>query len=140
MKLTMSILAIAVAMSAAIPALAATEDWKQQFAKATDEYFEQVVFHYGPTGGTLTGFHQYDAQLEDYSRANIDAEIASLKQFEARIQAIHPGDDAADFVPEAIAKLCSPASTPNFWSSRPSAPGKRTLTLIPAPVRARHSL
>jgi len=101
MKLTMSILAIAVAMSAAIPALAATEDWKQQFAKATDEYFEQVVFHYGPTGGTLTGFHQYDAQLEDYSRANIDAEIASLKQFEARIQAIHPGDDAADFVPRS---------------------------------------
>ena len=97
----MSILAIAVAMSAAIPALAATEDWKQQFAKATDEYFEQVVFHYGPTGGTLTGFHQYDAQLEDYSRANIDAEIASLKQFEARIQAIHPGDDAADFVPRS---------------------------------------
>ena len=97
----MSILAIAVAMSAAIPALAATEDWKQQFAKATDEYFEQVVFHYGPTGGTLTGFHQYDAQLEDYSRANIDAEIASLKQFESRIQAIHPGDDAADFVPRS---------------------------------------
>jgi len=48
MKLKMSILALAVAISAAVPALAAAEDWKQQFAKATDEYFEQVVFHFGP--------------------------------------------------------------------------------------------
>ena len=29
-----------------------------------------------------TGFHQYDAKLEDYSRAGVDAEIAALKEFE----------------------------------------------------------
>jgi uncharacterized protein (DUF885 family) len=88
-------------MSSAITGYAANENWKQQFQKVSDEYFDQVYFHYGPTGGTLAGYHQYDAQLEDYSRKNIDAEIAALKDFEKRIEAIHPDDAAADFVPRS---------------------------------------
>jgi len=88
-------------MSSAITGYAANENWKQQFQKVSDEYFDQVYFHYGPTGGTLAGYHQYDAQLEDYSRKNIDAEIAVLKVFEKRVEAIHPDDAAADFVPRS---------------------------------------
>jgi hypothetical protein len=85
-------------MSAWVTANAAVENWKQQFAKASDEYLDQVYFHYGPTNGTLAGFHKYDTQLEDYSRKNIDAEIAALKSFEKRIDAIHPDNDSASFV------------------------------------------
>jgi uncharacterized protein (DUF885 family) len=88
-------------MSSAITGYAANENWKQQFQKVSDEYFDQVYFHYGPTGGTLAGYHQYDAQLEDYSRKNIDAEIAVLKVFEKRVEAIHPDNAAADFVPRS---------------------------------------
>jgi uncharacterized protein (DUF885 family) len=88
-------------MSSAITGHAANENWKQQFQKVSDEYFDQVYFHYGPTGGTLAGYHQYDAQLEDYSRKNIDAEIAVLKVFEKRVEAIHPDNAAADFVPRS---------------------------------------
>jgi len=88
-------------MVASIDAHAANEDWKQQFAKVSDEYFDQVYFHYGPTGGTLAGYHQYDAQLEDYSRKKIDAEIVALKSFEKRIEAIHPDVATADFVPRS---------------------------------------
>ena len=77
-------------MTSAISAHAAKEDWKQQFAKVSDEYFDQVYFHYAPTQGTLAGYHQYDAQLEDYSRKNIDAEIAALKSFEKA----HRGDSS----------------------------------------------
>jgi uncharacterized protein (DUF885 family) len=80
---------------------AANEDWKQQFQKVSDEYFDQVYFHYSPTGGTLVGYHQYDAQLENFSRKNIDAEIAALKVFEKRIEAIHPDSAAADFGPRS---------------------------------------
>ena len=80
---------------------AAKESWKQQFARVSDEYFDQVYFHYAPTQGTLVGYHQYDGQLEDYSRKNIDAEIAALKRFEKRIEVIHPDDAAADFVPRS---------------------------------------
>jgi uncharacterized protein (DUF885 family) len=80
---------------------AASPDWKDQFARVSDEYFDQAYFHYAPSAGTQVGFHQYDSQLEDYSRQSIDAEIAALKGFEQRIEAIHPDDSAADFVPRS---------------------------------------
>jgi uncharacterized protein (DUF885 family) len=101
MKKFSALLAIGVCMCSAMSAHAANQDWKQQFQKASDEYLDQVYFHYGPTGGTLAGYHQYDTQLEDYSRRNIDAEIAALKVFEQRIEAIHPDASAADFVPRS---------------------------------------
>jgi uncharacterized protein (DUF885 family) len=93
--------AIGVVMASAISAHAAKDNWKQQFEKVSDDYFDQVYFHYGPTNGTLAGYHQYDAQLEDYSRKNIDAEITALKNFEKRVEAIHPDAAAADFVPRS---------------------------------------
>ena len=101
MKRIIACLAIGVFMPAGITAHAATENWKQQFATVSDQYFDQVYFHYGPTNGTLVGYHQYDTQLEDFSRKNIDAEIAALKSFEQRIEAIHPDADAANFVPRS---------------------------------------
>jgi len=99
MKKFVARFAIGACMASAISAHAAKDDWKQQFEKVSDEYFDQVYFHYAPTQGTLAGYHQYDAQLEDYSRKNIDAEIAALKVFEKRVEAIQPDAAAADFVP-----------------------------------------
>ena len=88
-------------MLSAPTAYAAKENWKQKFNRVSDEYFDQVYFPYAPTNGTLVGYHQYDGQLEDYSRKNIDAEIAALKSFEQRIEAIHPDAASADFVPRS---------------------------------------
>jgi uncharacterized protein (DUF885 family) len=87
---------IGVVMATAISAHAANENWKKQFEKVSDEYFDQVYFHYAPTSGTQVGYHQYDAQLEDYSHKNIDAEITALKVFEKRIEAIHSDPVALD--------------------------------------------
>jgi uncharacterized protein (DUF885 family) len=104
MKKLITMLGIGVCMSAAgnaIVAHAATENWKQKLAKATDEYFDQVYSPYGPSNATVNGYHQYDGQLEDYSQKSIEAEIAALKVFEKRIGAIQPGDAAADFVPRS---------------------------------------
>jgi uncharacterized protein (DUF885 family) len=94
-------LAIGVFMASANSVYAANENWKQQFEKVSNDYFDQVYFPYGPTSGTQVGYHQYDTQLEDYSRKNIDAEIDALKRFEKRIEAIHPDAAAADFVPRS---------------------------------------
>ena len=77
----------------------ASPNWQQQFTRASDEFFDQVYFRYAPSAGTQTGFHQYDSQLEDYSRKSIDAEITALHQFETRIEAIQPDDLPASFVP-----------------------------------------
>jgi hypothetical protein len=101
MKKFVTAFAIGVCMCSVVTAHAAKENWKQQFTRVSDEYFDQVYFRYSPTNGTLAGYHQYDGQLEDYSRKNIDAEIAALKSFEKRIQAIHPDAAAGDFVPRS---------------------------------------
>ncbi len=93
--------AIGVVMATAISAHAARENWKQQFQRVSDAYFDQVYFHYAPTDGTSAGYHQYDAQLENYSRKNIDAEISELKAYERRIEAIQPDASKADFVPRS---------------------------------------
>src|SRR5580698_7967360 len=101
MKKLLALLWIGVCMSAFGNANAATEDWKQKFEQATDEYFDQVYFHYGPSNGTMAGLHQYDGQLENYSRKEIDAEIAVLKKFEKRIEAIQPDESTDSFLPRS---------------------------------------
>jgi uncharacterized protein (DUF885 family) len=53
-----------------------------------DQYFDQVYFPDSPTSATTLGLHQYDAQLEDYSRAHVDRETADLQRFEAKFAAI----------------------------------------------------
>jgi uncharacterized protein (DUF885 family) len=98
MKKLVVLLGMGVCMSTTTQMHAAGNDWKQKLEKLTDEYFENVYFRYGPANATVNGFHQYDGQLDDLSHKNIEAEIASLKLFEQRIEAIHPDDSAADFV------------------------------------------
>jgi uncharacterized protein (DUF885 family) len=92
---------VLICMSTTLTSHAATPDWKFQFARASSDYFDQVYFHYAPSSGTMVGLHQYDAQLEDFSHKNIDAEIAALKNYELRIESIVPGDSPADFVPRS---------------------------------------
>ena len=56
-----------------------------KFRALADQYFSDVAFHFGPTGATQVGFHQYDTKLEDYSRAAVEGEIAALKEFEWKL-------------------------------------------------------
>jgi uncharacterized protein (DUF885 family) len=58
-----------------------------EFNKLADRYFDECMFKYDPVSGTQAGFHQYDALLPSGSRAEIDAQIASLKQFESEFEA-----------------------------------------------------
>jgi uncharacterized protein (DUF885 family) len=101
MKNAVTLLAMGVCMSSAITARSTSETWKQQFEKLSNDYLDQVYLRYQPTVGTQAGYHQYDTQLEDYSRKSIAPEIRSLKSFEKRISAIHADDGAADFVPRS---------------------------------------
>ena len=88
MKNVIALLVIGACMSSATTAHAEKESSKDQFQKVSDAYFDQVYFHYQPTLGTLAGYHQFDAQLEDFSQQNIGADIAALHSFEKRITAI----------------------------------------------------
>src|SRR6266404_5228982 len=56
------------------------------FSQAADRYFDDYYFKFNPTQGTAAGFHQYDPQLEDYSRASIDKQVELLKKFRGEFQ------------------------------------------------------
>src|SRR6202522_649023 len=62
----------------------------QTFNYLADQYFSDVYFHFSPTAGTSAGLHQYDPQLEDYSAANIQKQIAALHAYEKKVEAIDP--------------------------------------------------
>lgn len=62
----------------------------QTFQFVSDQYFTDVYFHFAPTAGTGAGLHQYDTQLEDYSAAGIQKEVAALHEYEKKIEAIDP--------------------------------------------------
>jgi uncharacterized protein (DUF885 family) len=59
-----------------------------ELRQLADEYFDQVYFRYSPTNGTLQGLHQYDTQLEDYSRDGVARETADLERFESKFAAV----------------------------------------------------
>jgi len=57
-----------------------------EFEKLAGRYFDEVVFKFDPVQGTAAGFHQYDSQLPAGTRAEIQAEIAALRQFEGLVR------------------------------------------------------
>jgi uncharacterized protein (DUF885 family) len=61
-----------------------------EFNKLSDRYFDEVVFRYDPVQGTSAGFHQYDTQLPSGSRAEVQAEVAALKEYETEVQNFDP--------------------------------------------------
>jgi uncharacterized protein (DUF885 family) len=75
----------------------------QTFRYLTDQYFDQVYFKFSPTSGTSAGLHQYDAQLEDYSAAGVQRQVAALHEIEKKLMAIDPSAlDAEPAVDYAI--------------------------------------
>ncbi len=77
-------------MKALMAAQAAASEKQAAWDKLADEYFDQVYFKFAPSSGTAAGLHQYDALLEDYSRAGVDANVAALRSFEKRVEAMDP--------------------------------------------------
>src|ERR1700753_4347413 len=70
------------------PAAHAPSGAADALREVADEYFDQVYFHYAPSTATMDGFHQYDAQFEDFSGAAVGREKSALEKFEDRFAAI----------------------------------------------------
>src|ERR1700679_2897029 len=77
-------MALSGATRARVAPQAAASEKRAAWDKLADEYFDQVYFKFAPSNGTSDGLHQYDAMLEDYSRAGIDAIFADFVAFEKR--------------------------------------------------------
>jgi uncharacterized protein (DUF885 family) len=61
------------------------------FDALVDDFFASAYFRFLPSSGTQAGFHQYDSQLEDYSKPQlVDAQSAALRKYEAELRKIDP--------------------------------------------------
>lgn len=75
---------------AAQPAPTVTTAADQAFTRLADRYFDTYYFPTNPSTATSDGFHAWDGQLEDYSRAGMEANVKALQQWEARVSAVDP--------------------------------------------------
>jgi len=90
-KLPATVLLFVLMLTPAMPAQRITVDGaRQTFTMLSDQFFSEVYFKFSPTSGTSAGLHQYDAQLEDYSSAEVAREVAVLHEYEKKTEAIDP--------------------------------------------------
>ena len=59
------------------------------FEKSVNEYIDGYLV-WRPQAGTGLGFHQYDGKITDFRKASLDAELARLKDFDARLATFDP--------------------------------------------------
>ncbi|MEP7340806.1 MAG: DUF885 domain-containing protein [Acidobacteriota bacterium] len=77
------------------PSAVKTMDSTPAFNQLADQYFDEF-FKHNPSAATAAGFHERDAQLEDYSKEEIDRQIASLKDFAVKFDKIDAKGLSAD--------------------------------------------
>jgi uncharacterized protein (DUF885 family) len=65
---------------------ACAENQTAQWNALVDEYLDKVYFPLNPTTATLDGVHNYDSEIEDYSRAGVEAQAKKLRDFAARLE------------------------------------------------------
>ncbi len=112
------------ATNAAPAATAGADDSLTTWNALVDQYFDDF-YKFNPTAGTSAGFHQYDTHLEDYSRAEVQRQIASMHAWETRVEAFDPKDldetNAADrelLLANIRSSLLS-LETIRFWEKNP---------------------
>lgn len=57
------------------------------FRQLSDQFFREAYFPLFPTAGTGSGLHQYDTQLEDYSAAGVQKQIATMRAWDKKLAA-----------------------------------------------------
>lgn len=83
-----------------------------------DRFFNEYLLPYGPTSATSLGFHEYDAKLEDYSRASIDRQTALLGQLLAEYRKAPASSDRELVLTRIQADLLA-LQTVRMWERNP---------------------
>lgn len=87
-------------------------------ARMVDRFFDDVYFKFNPTAGTSAGFHQYDAQLEDYSKAAMRARVKALESAEREFAAL-PEDPDRDLILNSIRDALLDLREVRTWEKNP---------------------
>lgn len=99
---------------AAVPLLAQTS----ALDRLADRYFDEYLFRFNPTQATSAGFHQYDAKLEDYSKAAIQARVETLHRFEPEFARL-PASPDRDLILSNIRGQLLDLETVRMWERNP---------------------
>ncbi len=83
-----------------------------------DRFFDEYYFPHNPTTATFSGVHDYDGQLEDYSRAGVEARIGLLSGFLAEFAHEPPSPDR-DLVINYIQANLLELETIRMWQRDP---------------------
>ena len=89
MRLTVAILMLFLGVGAMAGETSSGEKVSAKHRKAWEKLGDQFLdqfYRFHPTGATADGLHQHDAELEDYSKAGVEAEVAALKQMRAQME------------------------------------------------------
>jgi uncharacterized protein (DUF885 family) len=89
----------------------------QTFPQQVDRFFDEL-FKFNPTLATQVGFHQYDPQLEDYSRAGVDAQVKFLHRAEQQFAA-GPAQPDRDFLLSRIRASLLDFEQVRTWERNP---------------------
>src|SRR3954465_10613236 len=79
-----TILSLLLTLTMTLPLIAQDKPASSAWDKLVDEFFDSY-FQFNPSTGTSSGFHQYDTQLEDYSRAGVDKQVAWANEWLGRL-------------------------------------------------------
>ena len=90
----------------------------QPSPQQVDRFFDDVYFKFNPTAGTSSGFHQYDALLEDYSKAAIDAQTKAFISAEKQFSAL-PADPDRDLILNYIRATLLDLEQVRAWEKNP---------------------
>src|SRR5208282_6674262 len=84
----------------------------------SDRFFDEYYFLFNPTTATYSGLHQYDAELEDYSKATLYTQVAKLKEFESAFSK-RPADADRDLLLSNIHATLLELETVRNWERNP---------------------
>jgi uncharacterized protein (DUF885 family) len=75
-------LACALLLSAAT---AGEQNASEQWNALVDEFLDKVYFPENPSSATTDGIHQYDSEIEDYSKPATAEQVRMLRRYETRV-------------------------------------------------------
>jgi uncharacterized protein (DUF885 family) len=90
----------------------------QPAPQQVDRFFDDVYFKFNPTIGTSSGFHQYDTQLEDYSKASVDKQVEALQRAEKQFAGM-PADPDRDLILNYIRATLLDLQRVRTWEKNP---------------------
>jgi uncharacterized protein (DUF885 family) len=104
-----------------MPGMAQSQTSDSAWERIVDRYFDEAVFRYTPSTATTNGFHEWDAKLEDLSRAAIQQRIEVLHRFEREVSDFQGQAPDRDLVLGDIHANLLALESIRMWEKNPDA-------------------